>query len=101
MSTPARATRTLDGRSPTLRQLQYLQFIANYIDTHQWAPTVRVIMAELGVRSTNAVSDQLRALVRMGLLEREHGSPRAMRITEVGWSFLEPDDPYTSSEGAA
>lgn len=66
------------------RQKELLDFIAAYTDQRGVPPTLREIGEALGIRSTNGVSDHLKALVRKGYLERvgEARSSRALRLTQ-------------------
>lgn len=78
---------------PTLppRQLDALRWIAQFIATQAYPPTVREIGAALGLRSTNGVNDHLKALERKGVLVRPirgHSGARALRITDAGRAVL-------------
>src|SRR5690554_828546 len=53
----------------TERQRAVLDFVVEYIRVHRFPPTVREIGRALGIRSTNGVSDHLKALERKGYLE--------------------------------
>jgi repressor LexA len=69
------------------RQRAMLDFIAAHVDQHGVSPTYRDIGAALGIKSTNGVSDHLKALERKGYIERigGPGSPRAIKLTsQVG-----------------
>ncbi len=65
------------------RQTEILQFITAAVDQRGVVPSYREIGAALGISSTNAVSDHLKALIRKGYLERvgEPGRPRSLRLT--------------------
>ena len=52
------------------RQRQMIDFIATYHDQKGVPPTLREIGEALGIRSTNGVSDHVKALIRKGYLER-------------------------------
>lgn len=60
------------------RQRELLDFVASYADQRGIPPTLREIGQALGIRSTNGVSDQVKALVKKGFLERV-GDPRTSR----------------------
>jgi len=47
-------------------------------------PTIREMVEALGIRSTNAVADHLRALERKGMLLR-HGRSRSIEVTPKGY----------------
>jgi repressor LexA len=65
------------------RQAQILEFIMAAVDQTGVVPSYREIGAALGISSTNAVSDHLKALIRKGFLERvgDPGRPRSLRPT--------------------
>jgi repressor LexA len=65
------------------RQRELLDFIAAYADQKGVPPTLREIGEALGIRSTNGVSDQVKALIKKGFLERVGGArtSRGIRVT--------------------
>ena len=63
----------------TQRQRQILDFISTSIDRRGYPPTLREIGEHFGIRSTNGVSDHLKALEKKGFLAREDLKSRAMR----------------------
>lgn len=66
----------------TERQQAVLDFVVAYIRDHRFPPTVREIGRALGIRSTNGVSDHLKALERKGYLERRGMKSRALVPTK-------------------
>jgi repressor LexA len=67
------------------RQREVLEYIAACLDQRGIPPSFREIADALGIRSTNGVSDHIKALERKGYLEREKGGrarARAMRLTD-------------------
>ena len=72
----------------TERQQAILEYIQQAIDEKGYPPTLREIGARMDIRSTNGVSDHLRALERKGYLERIGMKSRALRPTKVGRTFL-------------
>jgi repressor LexA len=64
------------------RQRALLDFVASYQDTRGFPPTIREIGEALGIKSTNGVSDHIKALVKKGYLERA-GDPRSSRSIRV------------------
>lgn len=64
------------------RQKQLLDFVASYHDQKGIPPTLREIGEALGIRSTNGVSDHVKALVRKGYLERV-GDARSSRCIRL------------------
>lgn len=65
----------------TERQEAILDFIRRSIRERGYPPTLREIGAQMNIRSTNGVSDHLRALERKGYLRREDMKSRALRPT--------------------
>lgn len=72
----------------TERQTKILDFIRHSIRMRGYPPTLREIGAEMGIRSTNGVSDHLRALEKKGYLKREDMKSRALVPVDVGMSSL-------------
>ena len=63
----------------TQRQRDILDFISTQINRRGYPPTLREIGEHFGIRSTNGVSDHLKALEKKGFLAREDLKSRAMR----------------------
>jgi repressor LexA len=78
----------------TDRQELILQFIRDSIRERGYPPTLREIGAKMGIKSTNGVSDHLRALERKGYLRREDMKSRALRPVEDEQSL--PDAPASN-----
>ncbi len=72
----------MDDLAP--RQRELLDFIASYTDQKGIPPSLREIGEALGIRSTNGVSDHVKALVRKGYLERvgDARTSRGLKLTE-------------------
>ena len=68
----------------TVRQRQVLLCIRIAIVSKGYPPTLRDIGRELGIKSTNGVSDHLRALVRKGYLTTATKLSRGITLTEAG-----------------
>jgi repressor LexA len=70
---------TMSNHLPlTERQEKILGYIRLSIRRRGYPPTLREIGAEMGIKSTNGVSDHLRALEKKGYLKREDMKSRAM-----------------------
>lgn len=67
----------------TARQQEILEAIQANILEKGYAPTVRELCARFGIRSTNAITDHLRALVRKGYLEIDPQAHRGLRVKDV------------------
>lgn len=66
----------------TPRQQDVLEWIAGYIDTHGYSPTVREIASHYGW-TTNGVMCHLRPMRKKGVITWQDGQARTMRIVEV------------------
>jgi len=79
----------LEDLSP--RQRELLNYIVASVEQTGIVPTYREIGVGLGIGSTNAVSDHIKALVRKGYIERvgKPGRPRSLRLTEAATGFIE------------
>lgn len=62
----------------TRRQTEVLQLILASFEGRGYAPTCRELMDEMGIRSTNGISDHLRILVRKGYLRRDYAEARGI-----------------------
>lgn len=57
--------------TPKARRARVREFIAQYLEAHGFAPSVREIEGAVGLKSTSAVLYHLRALEEEGELRRE------------------------------
>ena len=64
---------TAARRALTGRQAEALGLFRRYVAEHGASPSIRELAAALGVRSTNAVSEQLKTLEKKGYLRRAPG----------------------------
>ena len=78
----------LEDLSP--RQKELLEFLISSVEQSGVVPSYREIGAALGIGSTNAVSDHIKALIRKGYVERvgEPGRPRSLRLTQQSTGFF-------------
>lgn len=81
----------MDDLSP--RQQEIFEFIRSVIDQRGVPPSYREIGGALGIGSTNAVSDHIKALMRKGYIERVggRGQPRSLRLTNEASDSFEDD----------
>ncbi len=61
----------------TTRQTIY-QFVTQFQQTRQYAPTIREICAATGIRSTSTVHGHVRRMIRDGLLTQMDFHPRTL-----------------------
>ncbi len=64
----------------TDKERKVFEFIKNYVDENNYAPTVREIQEEFGLKSTSTAHRYIITLSQKGLLERENNCNRAIRI---------------------
>ena len=69
-------------RDLTNRQLEMLAALKQYIDDNGYPPSHRELADTLGMRSTSGVAMRLDALERRGLITRERGLARSLRVNE-------------------
>jgi len=76
------------------RQRDVFDFLLSSIEQRGVVPSYREVGAALGIPSTNAVSDHIKALIRKGYVERvgEPGRPRSLRLTSESTGFVEHSD---------
>jgi repressor LexA len=65
----------------TKRQQQILDFLQKWQQTHGTMPSSQEITAHFGFRSPNAVTGHLRLMRKKGVIAREPGKARSLRIT--------------------
>lgn len=63
-------------------QRDIFSFIQRFYDERGFPPSIREIGAEFGITSTNGVRYHLEALTEAGLIEREKGTFRGIRVAE-------------------
>jgi repressor LexA len=64
------------------RQKKILDFIREFIDEHQFPPTIREIGETVGISSTSVVKYNLDALQRRGYIERDREISRGLRLVQ-------------------
>lgn len=69
---------------PTDRQAEVLLTIARLTEVAGYPPTVRELCEELGIDSTNGISDHVRRLITKGLLQRVPQIARGLILTQAG-----------------
>lgn len=70
------------------RSLTVLREIAQLCDGMPYSPTVRELQEWLGMASTSVVMYHLEKLQALGLVTREPGLARTLRLTEAGRRVL-------------
>jgi len=91
------------------RQKQILDYIQQYLQKNGYSPTLRQIAESIGVSSLATVHEHLQVMERKGVLKRNRGSVRGIKLIEkelgikpgIDLSILgyiaagEPIEPYT------
>lgn len=67
----------------TKKQTQILNFISEFLDTHNYPPSYREICAGLGLRSTGSVAEHIDNLVALGALKKDPKSPRSLEVVDL------------------
>jgi repressor LexA len=82
----------MDDLSP--RQSELLEFLRGYVDQNGVVPSYRECGRALGIGSTNAVSDHIKALEKKGYIERvgQPGRPRSLKLTPKAVGFIEDEN---------
>lgn len=70
------------------RRLDVLRFIASFIDSNGYPPTIREIGTGCTILSTSVVNYHLDKLVAGGSVERDDFTSRGLRVTDLGWAQL-------------
>jgi repressor LexA len=86
---------TAEQKDQRLRRT--LQYIIQFTQDNSYPPMLREIQAGVGLKSKSTVADRLAELEARGYLERQHDTPRAMRITARGrqWALAHATDQET------
>jgi len=71
-------------RELSRRQVEILELIQKHIERTGFPPTRAEIAAQIGFRSPNAAEEQLRAMMRKGVLEIVPGTSRGIRLIKTG-----------------
>lgn len=64
----------------TKKQQELLQFIADFLGEHNYAPSYREVMASLGYKSVSTVAVHVDGLITKGYLVKKDKSARSIRL---------------------
>jgi repressor LexA len=67
----------------TDRERQLLDFLASYIHQHGFSPSVRLMREAMGYRSNSPIQVNLDRLEQKGVIYRERGKARTVRLLQV------------------
>ncbi len=70
------------------KRLAILRFIAQYRDQHGWSPSLKEIMAAVGITSTSHIHYYIEHLVNERLLYKRPYAARAIRLTKAGRAYI-------------
>lgn len=76
------------NRQITERQIEVLQAIWRFMETHGYAPTIRELGAAVGIKSLRGVTVHLDSLQKKGYLIRGTDVSRSMQITQKARTLL-------------
>lgn len=66
-----------------LKERLLVSFLETYIDGHGFSPTVRLMREALGYRSNSPIQNLLDRLEQKGVIEREKGKSRTVRLRQL------------------
>ncbi len=89
------------GDDLSARQRAILELIRDWIDRNSVPPTYREIGTAMGIRSTNGVSDHIKALIRKGYLTRVGNSSRGLARSLVLTDKAMPLDTVAGGDAGA
>jgi SOS-response transcriptional repressor LexA len=78
-------------RPVTARQRQVLDAIVAFMADQNYAPTLRELGGLLGIKSTTAVTDHLRALEHKGWVVMTKNQARSLTLTGKAKAYYHPD----------
>ncbi|MFZ2544751.1 MAG: hypothetical protein WAW80_02145 [Candidatus Saccharimonadales bacterium] len=67
----------------TKRQQELLQFIGDFLNEHNYAPSYRESMVALGYKSVSTVAVHIDGLIAKGYLTKSDKSARSVRIASI------------------
>jgi repressor LexA len=74
----------LPVKGPSPKQAAILQFMREFIDEHDYPPSIRDIQIGCDVSSTSVVDYNLKALERLGYIRRDREVSRAIELLDRG-----------------
>lgn len=87
---------------PTRAQLRILRVIHDFQETHRYPPTVRQILAALGLNSTGSMAWHLRRMQEQGFLSERSSTRECWQIlTSLPFAFAsQPDEDLFATDWA-
>ena len=69
----------------TKKQAQILDFIKDYMETHDFAPSYREIAAGMGLSSVASVAEHVNNLVMIGALRKTDKGARSLEVVDLSF----------------
>ncbi|MBR3323876.1 hypothetical protein IKG16_03275 [Candidatus Saccharibacteria bacterium] len=69
----------------TKKQTALLNFIREFMDTHDYSPSYREICAGLGLKSPASVAEHINNLVAIGAIKKHDGAARSLEIVDLSF----------------
>lgn len=67
----------------TKKQTVLLNFISEFMDTHDYSPSYREICTGLGLKSPASVAEHINNLVAIGALKKHDGVARSLEVVDL------------------
>lgn len=69
----------------TKKQTVLVEFIKEFMDTHDYSPSYREICAGLGLKSPASVAEHINNLVAIGALKKHDGEARSLEVVDLSY----------------
>ena len=69
----------------TKKQTILLDFIKEFMETHDYSPSYREICAGLGLKSPASVAEHINNLVAIGALKKHDGEARSLEVVDLSY----------------
>ena len=73
------------GMKITKKQKQLLDYISEFLNTHDYSPSYREIAAGLGLSSVSSIAEHVDNLVALGALKRTAGAARSLEVVDTSY----------------
>ena len=69
----------------TKKQKHLVDFLSDFLATHDYSPSYREIAAGLGLKSVASVAEHINNLVEIGALKRTPGTSRSLEVVDLSY----------------
>lgn len=69
----------------TKKQTVLLDFIKEFMETHDYSPSYREICAGLGLKSPASVAEHINNLVALGAIKKHDGEARSLEVIDLSY----------------